>query len=57
MMSIDLLDYVRKEYSQWGEDGILDKRFGLIGVERGYLVEFGAWDELPFSNTHALYRY
>jgi len=55
-MSTNLLDHARNEHSQWGEDGILDKLFGLVGVERGYFVEFGAWDGIHFSNTYALYQ-
>jgi hypothetical protein len=55
-MSTNLLDHLRNEHSQWGEDGILDKLFGLMGVESGYFVEFGAWDGIHFSNTYALYR-
>lgn len=56
MNSINLSSYARNEHSQWGEDGILDKLFGLLGVEYGYFVEFGAWDGIHFSNTYALYR-
>lgn len=55
-MSTNLLDHARNEHSQFGEDGILDKLFGLMGVESGYFVEFGAWDGIHFSNTYALYR-
>ncbi len=56
MSPIDLLDYAHNEHSQFGEDGILERLFILIGVEQGYFVEFGAWDGKHFSNTQALYR-
>jgi hypothetical protein len=56
MSSIDLPSHARNEHSQWGEDGILEKLFDLIGIDRGYFVEFGAWDGIRFSNTYALYR-
>jgi hypothetical protein len=55
MNSINLLDHTRNEHSQFGEDGIIETLFALIGVDRGYFVEFGAWDGIHFSNTRALY--
>ena len=56
MASVDLLSYASNEHSQGGEDGILGKLFELMRVERGYFVEFGAWDGMHLSNTYALYR-
>ena len=44
MCAVDLLSYASNQHSQGGEDGMLDKLFELMQVNRGYFVEFGAWD-------------
>lgn len=47
-----LLQHSRNEASQSGEDGILEKIFSVLGVEKpGWSVEFGAWDGKHLSNT------
>ncbi|MEM7791423.1 MAG: hypothetical protein AAF546_08480 [Verrucomicrobiota bacterium] len=51
-----LLHAARDVYSQNGEDGILEKLFGIIGVENKWCVEFGAWDGVSLSNTCRLLR-
>lgn len=40
--------------SQYGEDGILERIFKLIGVASGWCVEFGAADGTFCSNTYNL---
>jgi hypothetical protein len=50
------LAYARNETSQFGEDGILERLFELIGVENGWCVEFGAADGEWCSNTCQLIR-
>ncbi len=51
-----LLSFARKEKSQYGEDGILEKIFELIGEKNQWCVEFGAWDGVAHSNTHYLIK-
>jgi hypothetical protein len=51
---MNLLDFRRNETSQYGEDGILEKIFAVLGVERGRCVEFGAWDGKLHSNSYHL---
>ena len=41
-------------YSQNGEDGILAEIFRRFGIEKGFFVEFGAWDGIKYSNTYSL---
>lgn len=49
-----LCDFQRDEYSQNGEDGILEKIFEVLEVKKGWCVEFGAWDGKKYSNTYHL---
>jgi len=42
--------------SQCGEDGILEKIFGIIGNKNKWCVEFGAWDGKQFSNTYNMIK-
>jgi hypothetical protein len=51
---IDLNKYRKKIYSQSGEDGIIEKIFEEIGVEKGWYCEFGAGDGHWISNTKNL---
>jgi len=46
-----LAQYQRKIYSQWGEEGIIEKIFSIIGEKNRWCVEFGAWDGVHLSNT------
>jgi hypothetical protein len=51
-----LRDFQRNDYSQWGEDGIIEKIFQLIGAEDRTCIEFGAWDGLYLANTARLWK-
>ncbi|MEM6690218.1 MAG: hypothetical protein AAF664_12365 [Planctomycetota bacterium] len=51
-----LTEYSRDTYSQFGEDGVIEKALELIGETDGWCVEFGAWDGLHLSNTANLIK-
>lgn len=50
-----LIDYAYNMYSQFGEDGIVEKIFEIIGTTSKIAVEFGAWDGIYLSNTANLW--
>lgn len=50
-MKIDLSKYRINHNSQFGEDGVIEKLFELAGINTGWLIEFGAWDGIHYSNT------
>lgn len=50
-----LLDYKSNVYSQFGEDGIIEKIFDIIGRESKVCIEFGAADGFSLSNTAKLW--
>lgn len=41
-------------YSQNGEDGVIEELFRRLSIQDGWLIEFGAWDGIHFSNTFSL---
>jgi hypothetical protein len=41
-------------YSQYGEDGVLERIFSTLGLKFGIAAEFGAWDGVHLSNTARL---
>ena len=43
-------------YSQFGEDGMIAEALNVLGIKRGFAVEFGAGDGLELSNTARLWR-
>lgn len=45
-----------QSYSQWGEEGIIEKIFEIINPSRFTCCEFGAADGLFCSNTAALWK-
>ena len=49
-----LLEHASNVTSQNGEDGIVAKILEVIGLPRGWCVEFGAWDGRHLSNTYNL---
>src|SRR5262245_54626216 len=49
-----LLTHRRNRTSQFGEDGILDQVFNLVGERSKWCVEFGAYDGRLWSNTYSL---
>ena len=50
-----LSDYAFNNFSQFGEDGIIQKIFEIIGISSRVCIEFGAWDGFRFSNTANLF--
>lgn len=50
-MIINLSDYRTNNFSQNGEDGVIAKLFEIAGIKSGFLVEFGAWDGIYYSNA------
>jgi hypothetical protein len=51
---IDIREYGRKVWSQRGEDGMLEKIFSTLKIEKGHAVELGAWDGKHLSNVYNL---
>jgi len=55
-MTIDTFQHRKNLYSQNGEDGILEVLLDTLGIQKGYFVEFGAWDGKHWSNTYHCYE-
>ena len=49
-----LLEFQRDEYSQAGEDGIIEKILEVLPSNDRWCVEFGAWDGVYLTNTRHL---
>lgn len=49
-----LKSFSKNIYSQYGEDGIIEKIFTIIPSYTKTCVEFGAWDGIHLSNTRNL---
>ena len=52
---IDFEAFEHNEFSQYGEDGIIQKLFSVIEPGPRYAVEFGAGDGVSLSNTRNLF--
>lgn len=53
----DLISYKKNVFSQFGEDGVIDKVFRILKSDKEkWCVEFGAWDGISYSNTHSLIK-
>lgn len=50
-----LADYGYNKYSQFGEDGIIEKIFEIIGTTSKVCIEFGAADGFDCSNSAVLW--
>jgi len=55
-MGSPYLKYAYNVYSQNGEDGIIKKLLEEININKGTVIEFGAWDGIYLSNVYNLYR-
>lgn len=56
MNNLQYAQFARNEYSQFGEDGILEKILEQIPSKDGWCAEFGAWDGIHLSNTFNLIK-
>ena len=48
--------FAHNVYSQYGEDGIIEKLLAKLPNKDGWCVEFGAWDGIHLSNTFNLIK-
>ncbi len=48
------MSFAKDKYSQFGEDGIIEKIFETIGEGSKWCVDIGAWDGKKISNTYNL---
>jgi hypothetical protein len=51
-----LATYARNEFSQFGEDGIIEEILDRLPNKNYWCVEFGAWDGIHLSNTYNLIK-
>ena len=51
-----LLFYYGNNYSQAGQDGIINEILRRLNINDGVFVEFGGWDGIYLSNCRALYE-
>lgn len=48
--------FAKNEYSQFGEDGIIEAILEYLPNKNNWCVEFGAWDGIHLSNTYNLIK-
>lgn len=48
--------FAKNEYSQFGEDGIIEAILEHLANKNNWCVEFGAWDGIHLSNTYNLIK-
>jgi len=53
----EYIKYGKNIFTQFGEDGIIEKLFSDLKINNGIVVEFGAWDGIYLSNVYNLWRY
>lgn len=53
--SIDLIHYQHNIYSQRGHDGIIEKIMSILDIQKGFFIEFGAYDGIHLSNCKHLF--
>jgi hypothetical protein len=51
-----LAAYKKDVFTQFGEDGIIQKIMEILPGVQKWCVEFGAWDGINYSNTHRLMK-
>ena len=51
-----LLSFYSNNYSQRGQDGILNEIFRRLNIKTGFFVEFGGWDGVYLSNCRSLFE-
>jgi len=51
----DLTSFQCNKYSQRGHDGIIEKIMKELNIEKGFFIEFGAWDGIHLSNCKNLH--
>jgi hypothetical protein len=52
----NLLEFRFDKYTSTGNDGIIEQIFKTLEVNKGFFVEFGAWDGIHGSNCRKLYE-
>ena len=55
-MSYNLLQFKKTVYSQFGEDGIIEKILSEIGTKNRWAVDIGAYDGIKHSNIMHLVK-
>ncbi len=54
-MECNLSEYRINRFSQFGEDKVVEKLLEIMDIDKGWLIEFGAWEGTYLSNTRHHY--